>query len=237
MDVADSGVVGYMENPTPDFQNNNFLCITNNAGTRHNNYFAINRETLITACVYLAVRLCIAADWLNDRDQFLWPEDSWMEDRDFQTDCLIYTLFHGQNRISCKAGVNHWIPFTAAEVNARDAFQSDFMSDFLRRGAPGPSSVLNNSPAPKPLVLSAAARAVMDAGRALWRYYHAQHGALPDASFYDIRAHFQGFKPNGHMNAESLDPEYTRLVTALRDAQKILAAQIAPKLRQHGFLR
>lgn len=40
----------------------------------------------------------------------------------------------------------------------------------------------------------------LGAGRALWRHYHAQPGALPDASFYDIRAFFQGFKPNGHMN-------------------------------------
>ena len=77
----------------------------------------------------------------------------------------------------------------------------------------------------------------MDAGRRLWRYYHAQPAALPDASFYDIRAHFQGFKPNGHMNADSFDAEYTRLIGDLRAAMKALAAQIAPKVREHGFLR
>jgi hypothetical protein len=77
----------------------------------------------------------------------------------------------------------------------------------------------------------------MAAGLELWRYYHAQPGAVPDASFYDIRGHFQGFKPNGHMNPDSPDAEYTRLITALRDAQKRLAARIAPKVRLHGFLR
>ena len=84
---------------------------------------------------------------------------------------------------------------------------------------------------------SPAALAVFDAGRALYRYYHAQPGAIPDASLYDIRAHFQGFKPNGHMNADSPDPEYTRLIADLRAAERALAAKIAPKVRQHGFLR
>ena len=75
------------------------------------------------------------------------------------------------------------------------------------------------------------------AGRALYRYYHSRPGALPDASFYDIRARFQGFKPNGHMNPDSDDAEYTRLLGDLRAAMKALAARIAPKVREHGFLR
>ena len=85
--------------------------------------------------------------------------------------------------------------------------------------------------------LSPEARAVFDAGRELWRHYHAQPGALPDASFYDIRAHFQGFKPNGHMNPDSPDAEYTRLIGDLRAAERALADRIAPKVREHGFLR
>ena len=81
------------------------------------------------------------------------------------------------------------------------------------------------------------AQAVFDAGRELWRHYHAQPGAMPDASFYDIRAHFQGFKPNGHMNADSSDATYTALVGALRAAERALAAKIAPKVYEHGFLQ
>ena len=85
--------------------------------------------------------------------------------------------------------------------------------------------------------LSPAARAVFDAGRELWRYYHAQPNAMPDASLYDIRAYFQGVKPNGHMNSDSADAEYTYLIAALRSALKALAAQIATKVYEHGFLR
>lgn len=85
--------------------------------------------------------------------------------------------------------------------------------------------------------LSPAARAVFDAGQELWRYYHAQSNALPDASLYDIRAHFQGFKPNGHMNADSTDVEYNKRIAALRSSMKALVAQIVPKVYGHGFLR
>jgi predicted RNA methylase len=229
----------------------------------------ITETNLVESCVYYAVCHCTMADWLNNRDQFLWPADTWRTDYEFQLDCLVFTLFHGQNRISCKAGVNHWIPFPETEVEATDAYKSHFMVDFLKSilatkntkdlCAPLCSLWLNNtSSLPKDDLFatddanelsshqqfsifhsqfSIAASRVMDAGRVLWRYYHAQPTALPDASFYDIRAHFQGFKPNGHMNPDSSDAEYTRLIRDLREAMKALASKIAPKVREHGFLR
>ena len=85
--------------------------------------------------------------------------------------------------------------------------------------------------------LSPAARAVLDAGRELWRYYHAQPGANPNASYYDIRAHFQGCKPNGTMNTTSADATYSALLVNLRSAHKALAAQIEPKVYEYGFLK
>ena len=99
-------------------------------------YFSITKNNVIPMVVYYAVRHTFESSWLNNRDQFLWPGDSWKMDYEFQLDCLIYTLFHGQNRISCKAGVNHWIPFAEAEVDAKDAYKSHFMVDFLRRVEP-----------------------------------------------------------------------------------------------------
>ena len=71
------------------------------------------------------------ATWLNDRDQFLFPNNGWKTDKEFQNDCLTYTLFHGQNRISSKIGTNNWIPFTEKKVNSRDKFDSNFMTNFM----------------------------------------------------------------------------------------------------------
>ena len=81
----------------------------------------------------------------------------------------------------------------------------------------------------------------MDAGRELWRYYHAQPGANPNASYYDIRLHFQGVKRTAsgkeQMNASSSDTTYTTLLAALRAAHKTLAARIEPKVYEYGFLK
>ena len=90
-------------------------------------------------------------------------------------------------------------------------------------------------------VLSDEAQAVMDAGRELWRYYHAQPNVNPNASFYDIRLYFQGTKtlPSGKvmMNTDSTDATYTTLITNLRQRLKELAKAIEPKVYEYGFLK
>ena len=191
------------------------------------------------------------ADWLNDRDQFLAPNDGWKKDNIFQSDCLVFTLFHGQNRISSKDGPNHWIPFTAADVGASDNFKSTFMSDYLAGKIALPDGMDDDlfsaakrkrtAAKPKPLRLSSEAKAVMTAGRELWRYYHRQPKANPNASFYDIRLHFQGVRVTASgkemMNSDSADATYTKLLAKLRTAQKALAKAIEPKVYEYGFLK
>ena len=72
-------------------------------------------------------------------------------------------------------------------------------------------------------------------------YYHAQPGANPNASYYDIRLHFQGVKRTAsgkeQMNPTSSDATYNTLLANLRSAHKALAAQIVPKVYEYGFLR
>lgn len=246
LDLAESNVIAYMENPTPDFQNNGYLCILNEKGTRHNNYSKINNETLIVNAVYLAVRHSIPATWFNDRDQFLAPNDGWKTDRIFQGDCLIHTLFHGQNRITSNQGINHWIPFTEEQVGCTKAFKSNFMSKYLANFKKGNVAIIPTelrlpqaeAPiSPTATEFSPEAQAVYDAGLELWKYYHSQSKANPNASFYDIRAYFQGFKADGKMNPSSSDAKYMELITNLRNKQKDLAKQIAKKVYEYEFLK
>ena len=60
-------------------------------GGRHTR---ISVENLIPASFYYTVRKVIPATWLNDRDQFLFPNDNWKTDTEFQNDCLAYTIFN-----------------------------------------------------------------------------------------------------------------------------------------------
>ena len=201
----------------------------------------VTDKNIIETGVYLAVRQCIPADWLNDRDQFLFPNDGWKNDFEFQTNCLIYTLFHSQNRITCKQGINHWIPFTEAEVDAKERFDSHFMSDFLagKIKSEQPKDLFSDVEATNmpTLQFSTESQAVMAAGRELWRYYHTMEDANPNASLYDIKEYFQGRDEKGRMKAKSDDKQYTELLDNLKAAMQALAAQIRPKVYEYGFLK
>jgi hypothetical protein len=199
---------------------------------------------LIYTVTALSVRLCIEANWLNDRDQFLYPKDNWKIDSEFQNDCLAFALFHGQNRISSNEGTNHWVPFTEQEVNAKAKFESNFMTDFIQGKIKKENSnetLFQNEELAesKPLVFSEEATAVFDAGRELWKYYHAQNDVdiNVNASFYDIRAYFQGTNALGKMNARSEDATYTKLIGELRSKLSILADKIKPKVYEYEFLK
>jgi hypothetical protein len=239
-----------MGNPAPDFQNNKFLNVENQVGTRHVNYFSFTQNNIFQGCIYFAVRHCIEATWLNDRDQFLYPNDGWKTDTEFQNDCLAFTLFHGQNRISSQEGTNHWIPFTEQEVNARTKFESNFMTQFIKgKLKPNGNGDLLNPEKVRttPLEFSPEAQAVFEAGRKLWTYYHSQDFKTlqydeksnynPNASLYDIREHFQGRNEKGKMNHKSSDETYTQLIADLRDKLRLLAEKIEPKVYEYGFLR
>ena len=242
--------IAFMSCKGADFQTINLNYIINKKELMpHPRGSYITTKNLTEATIYLAVRHSIEATWLNDRDQFLYPNDGWKSDKDFQTDCLAYTLFHGQNRITSEHGENHWIPFTEKEVNAPDCFKSHFMSDFIAgKCAQQNAATLfgeEESLIPtEPIVFTPAAQAVIEAGRKIWEYYlhHKQnvYGASPvnvDASFYDIRAYFQGRDDKGKMNNDSSDEHYMSLLKDLRTYQKVLAKQIEKKVYLYGFLK
>lgn len=88
-----------------------------------------------------------------------------------------------------------------------------------------------------PLEFSETAKAVFEAGKALWRYYHQQPNCNVNASLYDIREHFQGRNDKGKMNNKSEDSEYMKLIGNLREKLKELAKKIEPKVYEYGFLK
>ncbi|GAA7926700.1 hypothetical protein COL401_12230 [Helicobacter pylori] len=103
--------MGFMENPTPDFQNNNFLCVLNQQGTRHNNYFGLTLTNLLIGAIYFSIRYCIKHTWQNHNDQFYAPyDDAFQDDSEFKGNCLIFMLFHSKNRITTTQGTNHLSP-------------------------------------------------------------------------------------------------------------------------------
>lgn len=231
--------IGFMSAKGCDFQNTNNVFIINSKNQLpHPRGTIVTSKNIIEIAIYFSVRKVIMPTWMNDRDQFLHPNPFWQYDTEFQNNCLVYVLFN--NNISSAKGTNDWIPFTEDEVGARDCFKSHFMTDFIS-GKLNQADIFSETTDKRlPLKFSVEATAVFDAGRELWKYYHAQENSNPDASLYDIKMYFQGTKTlkNGkiQMKPDSDDEKYMSLIKALRDKLKILAAKIEPKVYEYGFL-
>ncbi|WP_428845625.1 nucleoside 5-triphosphatase RdgB (dHAPTP, dITP,XTP-specific) [Helicobacter kayseriensis] len=230
----------------PDFQQNNHIAIIDIKGNAHIIYQSIVSKNLIQAAIYLAVRHAIEATWINDRDQFYAPNLLWEEDKEFQSDCLAFTLFHGQNKISSQNGTNHFIPFTESEVGAKSAFESDFMTRFMRGKVKldtSSDSLFGSEGMSEKLEFSPEAKAVFEAGREVFAYYHAQDFSTKpynvNASLYDIKEFFQGRNAKGVMNPpnKAEDSHYKVLIATLTESLNTLAKKLEPKIYEYGFLR
>ncbi len=192
--------------------------------------FYITLNNLWQAAIIFTVRRIVKPTWLNDRDQFLQPTEPLTDE--FKNDCLVWMLFNGSN-LTASANdlewnnkkwsiVNHFIPFTEAEVNAPDRFESDFMVQYM---------------ADK--IFSEEAKQVLDCGRQLWQAYFAHTDVHTvreelklnrvDVGWYQIRKALQGRNASGDFAPVSFKP--------FEDAYKKLSEKLQPQVYELGFLK
>ncbi|MBZ7958066.1 hypothetical protein [Campylobacter molothri] len=226
-----------------DFQHNNRICFGSSKKSFGNGdiNLKIYISNLINIAIYFSVRHAIAATWINDRDQFLYPNKLYDKDDEFKSDCLAFMLFHGQNRISSKEGINHFIPFSEKELNiTKEAFESDFMYKFINGKIKDENSLFGDELAK--IEFSPQAKELLKAGKELFKYYHTHSedkNYLVNASFYDIKEFFQGRDEKGKMNtpAKAKDEHYKFLLSQLNESLNTLAKKIEPKIYEYGFLK
>lgn len=239
--------LGYLDPGRNSFQHQNLVHISviDKSQQSHVKYFPIIATTILLVSVFFSVRHCIKATWQNDRDQFYAPyDDAFQDDSEFKNNCLIFMLFHTQNRITTTQGINHFIPFSETEVNAKERYSSHALLDFLKGGIKeeGDSLFLNDKKENKPLKFSPSASKVFDAGREVYRYYHTQDFTNrpynANVSLYDIKEFFQGRNAQGKLNppVKAKDTYYKQLYANLQDALKDLAKDLQPKVYEYGFL-
>ncbi|GAA7988188.1 hypothetical protein HpCS16_14790 [Helicobacter pylori] len=241
-------IFGYLDPGRNSFQHQNLVHISviDKSQQSHVKYFPIIATTILLVSVFFSIRHCIKATWQNDRDQFYAPyDDAFQDDSEFKNNCLIFMLFHTQNRITSTQGTNHFIPFSETEVKTKERYSSHALLDFLKGKIKeeGDSLFLNAKKENKPLKFSLCASKVFDAGKEIYRYYHTQASTNrlynANASLYDIKEFFQGRNAQGKLNlpAKAKDECYKRLYANLQDALKDLAKEIQPKVYEYGFLR
>lgn len=179
--------------------------------------FFLNPDNLWQGAIVFAVRRLIQPTWLNDRDQFLQPSEPLTDE--FKSDCLVWMLFNGSNLCAGADGlhwndrdwslVNHFIPFTEAEIGAKGRFESDFMVRHMAG-----------------MVFSPEAQAVLDEGRKLWQRYHAIAFPRkirddlklnrPDVGWYQIRKALEAYSDTELTDFDPFKAAYTALGDKLR---------------------
>ncbi len=192
--------------------------------------FYVNPENLWQAAIVFSVRRLIKPTWLNDRDQFLQPTGELTDA--FKTDCLIWMLFNGSNLTASANNlewndqkwsiVNHFIPFTEAQVGAPERFESEFMVQYLADKT-----------------LSTEAQAVMDEGLKLWQAYFAMtdeysvRDALKlnraDVGWYQIRKALEARNSAG----VGVPTDFS----GFKAAYEALGDKLRPMVYELGFMR
>jgi hypothetical protein len=218
--------IGSMIAKGNDFQNAGSNTALLSSGYCSAGAFFVTGRDVWKAAIVFAVRRLIKATWLNDRDQFLQPTKSLTDE--FKSDCLVWMLFNGSNLTAGADGlrwndrdwslVNHFIPFTETEVDAKGRFESDFMVRYMKN-----------------LTFSGEAQAVLDEGRKLWTRFHATDFprrirdelklGRPDAGWYQIRRALQAY---GDTELTDFDP--------FNAAYAALTAKLRPMVYELGFL-
>ncbi len=195
--------------------------------------FFVTPENLWQATVVFTVRRLIKPTWLNDRDQFLQPNQTLPDD--FINDCLIWMLFNRCNKTASANDldwngqkwsiVNHFIPFTEAELGAAERFESDFMVQYLAERS-------ELSP------FSQEANAVLNTGKQLWQTYFSRIDDRktretlklnrPDVGWYQIR------KALEIRNAEGIGEPIP--FTDFKTAYETLSEKLRPLVFEYGFM-
>jgi hypothetical protein len=126
--------------------------------------------------------------------------------------------------------VNDLIPYTEAEVNAPERFESDFMVQYLAtlRQAQGKRSGLSKE-----------ANAVLNAGRELWQAYFSATDVYnvreelklnrPDVGWYQIRNALKARNTSG----DFIPVDFS----TFEIAYKSLSEKLQPQVFELGFLR
>jgi hypothetical protein len=205
------------------------------------NGFYITPENLWQAAVIFSVRRLIKPTWLNDRDQFLQPTQPLTEE--FKSDCLIWMLFNRTQRTASANNlewngktwsiVNHFIPYTEAEVNAPDRFESDFMVQYLANLSPSGGGAKGGGG------LSTEAQAVLAEGKKLWQAYFAHTDTRtvrdelklnrPDVGWYQVRKALEHRNASGDFPPVSFD--------GFKQAYATLTEKLQPMVYELGFLK
>jgi hypothetical protein len=222
--------IGYMLSNSNDLQNSGTLTAIFSSVYSAGNGFYITPENLSRIAIVFSVRRLIKPTWLNDRDQFLKPDQPLSDE--FNNDCLIWMLFNGSN-LTASANelqwedkswsiVNHFIPFSEEQVDSPERFESDFMLRYLSDKS-----------------ISSEALAVLNAGKDLWKAYFSETDVHSVREEFKLnRSDVGWYQIRNALGARNKSGDYPLIdFDEFEEAYKNLTDKLRPQVYEFGFLK
>lgn len=231
-----AGSLGYLAFNSNDVQSNQLTVMLSSA------YYGGNglsvTECDIDKIVQMwAVRRLVDSTWLNNKDLYTCPNEALLTP-EFQAGCWAFCLWHASNKTTSLRGVqwdnkswdvrNHFVAYDPTTMAAT----SPEARALLRRAKPTKVyEIVSKQP------FSPAARAVMDAGMDIVRFFWASYDRV-DRKACGIADWDAGFCQMCRALADSgaTKAEYTRLDGILKEKLRTLRAELLPKVYEYGFL-
>jgi hypothetical protein len=207
-------VLCYTTKQGNDFQHQNTVALYGKKPQGDGTYI-VTQSNLVQALIYVAVRLCIPATWLNDRDQFTAPRKitktvniiqeevsyEYESDQNFINNCVVFALFEKNN--------TNWQIFPNSQIGINGVERDMKIYNML----------LKNKK------FSAEAEAVLEITREIYKLYNLEF-SNPHASWYEVCKSLR----------ESRNIKYDELRKEFLKAQVVLALEIASDVYKYGFL-
>lgn len=219
--------IGYFWCNGNDMQQANQTAIFSSVFNSGNGFYITKNNYKKVALMFTA-RHSIKHTWQNHNDQFFQPNKEIT--LEFESDCLIYMLFHGKNLTAGAKDiiwdnrnwnlVNHFIPFCEDDVEANDRFESDFIYSEIKK-----------------MRLSIESTQVLEKGKDLWREFFRQIDGKnirqelmlnrPDVGWYQIRT---TLKKRIEQNDSPIN------FSQFEKAYNILELKIVPQIYNYGIM-
>ncbi len=209
----------YISKHGNDFQNQNDIALYLKKCDHSNK---VTQANLLQSLLYFAVRLCIPATWLNDRDQFTTPRKATAEknfalqskdnttqeqhyeyeaDENFINNCVVFALFEKNN--------TNWQIFPNSQIGINGVERDMKIYNLLLKGK----------------VFTPEAEAVLEVARAIYVLYHKEFNNT-NASWYEVQKELK----------ESKNIIYGDLRKEFLKTQRILAMEVASDVYKYEFL-
>lgn len=222
--------IGYMYCNSNDIQHATQQTVIYSSVYAGGNGYYITPDNLDKISIVFSARQLTKHTWINHNDQFLQPAGKLTHE--FKNDCLVFMLFHSKN-VSASANdlkwndkkwsiVNHFIPYTEAEVGSPERFESDFLVRYIANKE-----------------FSLEATSVLAEGKKLWSAYFTHTDPYtvreelklnrPDVGWYQIRNALKKRNESGDCAPVSF--------VEFETAYKLLSEKLRPMVYSLGFLR